>query len=116
MNDLETLDYTIGDLVTHGTFVWEDDADKTVYITRDGDKMIIRTEWKNVRAVLERNARAASEFNATGRHGEMVRIASVPIGIHEEWEREGILKDDVALSRRLNDADFSKLRVNNWRV
>lgn len=116
MSSNATTDFTIGDLVPYGTLVWEDDEDKTIYITRDGERMIIRTEWKNVRAVLERNAREAADFNATGSHGEMVKIASVPLGIHQEWERDGITLDDAALSRRLNDGDFAKLRTNNWRV
>lgn len=116
MDDFTPINYTIGDLVTHGTVVWDDNEDRTIFITRDGDQMIIRTMWKNVRAVLERNMREAADFNATGRHGEMVHIGRVPLGIHEQWEREGILQDDKALSRRLNDSDFAKLRTNSWRV
>lgn len=108
--------FTAGDLVTHGTFVLVDDRDKTVYVTRDGDLMYVTTEWKNLSAVLEANARAASEFSKTQKLGDMERVASIPLGVYHQWAAEGIMEDDKALARRLNDSDFSKFRTNNLKV
>ncbi|MEW9616023.1 hypothetical protein AB3G45_19600 [Shinella sp. S4-D37] len=113
--DINELEF--GDLVLDGqTLVYEDTADYTIYLIREGDYIRIRRDFKNVRAVLEANARAAAEFNSTGQLGEFVKVASVPVGMHYQWDQEGILDDPVALARRLNDADFSKVRTNNLRV
>jgi len=106
----------LGDLVTHGRLVWEDTPDYTIFLDREGDYIRITREFKNVRAVLETNAREAAEFNQTGQLGEFVKVASVPIGMHYAWDAEGILDDPTVLARRLNDADFSKFRTNNLRV
>ncbi|QRM56858.1 hypothetical protein F3Y30_09450 [Sinorhizobium sp. BG8] len=103
-------------MVTHGTFVLVDDADKTVYVTRDGELMYVTTEWKNLSAVLEANARAAAEFSKTQKLGDMERVASIPLGVYHQWANEGIMDDDKALARRLNDVDFSKFRTNSLKV
>lgn len=107
---------TIGDLITHGTFLFEDTPTKRVWLTRDGDRMYVTEEWKNVQALLDENAKYAAEFNQTGSHGELVRLASVPIGLHKQWSKEGITDDPATIARRLNDADNAKLRTNNWRL
>lgn len=106
----------LGDLVPHGRLVWEDTPDYIIYLEREGDFIRITREFKNIRAVLEQNAREASDFNSTGKLGEFVKVASVPTGIHYAWDAEGILDDPTALARRLNDADFSKFRTNNLKV
>lgn len=105
-----------GDLVPQGRLVWEDTPDYTIYLEREGDYIRITRDFKNVRAVLEQNAREAAEFNATGKLGELVKVASVPVGLHYEWSKDGITEDAEAIARRLNDVDYSRFRVNNLRV
>lgn len=114
MNELDQL--TVGDLLTHGTLLWEDTPSKTVWLMRDGDKMYMHTEWKNIRGMLDDNANAAAAFNATGKLDELVRVASIPIGVHYQWSKEGITEDETAIARRLNDGDYKKFRTNNLRV
>ncbi|MGE6781302.1 hypothetical protein ACQKGL_02130 [Ensifer adhaerens] len=113
---MEQEHFTLGDLITHGTYMLYDGPDKTVWITRDGDQMYQTVEWKHVGALLADNQAAANEFSNSGQLGDNVRVASIPLGIYQRWSADGITEDPVALARRLNDADYSKFRVNNLRV
>jgi hypothetical protein len=79
-----------------------------------GDKMIVTTEWKSVQALLDSNANESADFNQTGKHGDIVKVAGIPIGLYFDWKRQGITDDPEALRRRLNDRDFSKFRTNDW--
>lgn len=112
-----SLDLTAGDLVPHNaTVLWSDDAEKTIWLVRDGDKMEIITEWKDLSAFFDSNAAEAAEFSRTGSHGDFQKVASVPKGLFAEWRREGITDDEAAIRRRLNDPDFAKFRTNDWKV
>lgn len=112
------MDYnelTAGDLITHGTFLYYADEYKTVWITREGDQMYTTTEW-NIDKLLEVNAASANSFSRTGGLGELQQVASVPVGIYQQWDKEGIVDDPDAFARRLNNGDFAKFRTNNLRV
>lgn len=109
-------DLSVADLVEHGTICWEDTPDYTVWLTRDGDKMVVTTEYKNVAALLDANQAEANDFNQTGKHGDVVKVAGIPIGLYFDWKRQGITDDPEALRRRLNNGDFSKFRTNDWKL
>lgn len=104
----------VGDLIESGRILWEDTPDYSVYLTRDGDKIHVTTEWKNIQALLDCNAQEAAEFNATGKHSDVVKVAGIPIGLYFDWKRQGIIDDPEAMRRRLNDSDYRKFRVNDW--
>lgn len=104
----------IGDLLQSGSIVWEDTPDYTVTLIRDGDKLIVKTDYKNIQAMLDSNAAEANDFSKTGRHSDVVKVAGIPIGLYFDWKREGITEDPEAMRRRLNDSDFAKFRTNNW--
>lgn len=106
----------VGDLVTSGTICWEDTPEYTVWITRDGDQMRVTTEWKSVQSMLDGNAAEAAEFSATGKHGDIQKVAGIPIGLYFDWQRQGITDDPEAMRRRLNDGDFAKFRTNTWKL
>ncbi|WP_139104377.1 hypothetical protein [Agrobacterium tumefaciens] len=103
----------IGNVVGRETLVWCDDNDKRVTFTRCGDEIYVRTEWKNVAAVLKRNAELAADFSRNQKLGEIVQVANIPEGLYYQWADEGIVDDEEYLNRRLNDAEFAKLRTNN---
>lgn len=105
-----------GDLVSHGTVVFEDTPDYTIYMTRDGDKIIITTEWKNIAAVLDHNRAEANDWSSSGSHGDLVKVASIPQGLYYDWQKQGITEDPEAMRRRLNDSNYAYLRTNNWRI
>lgn len=108
--------FQAGDLIQSGSIVWEDTPDYTVTLIRDGDKIIVKTDYKNIQAMLDANAQEAADFNQTGKHSDVVKVAGIPIGLYFDWKREGITDDPEAMKRRLNDADYAKFRVNNWRL
>jgi hypothetical protein len=112
---LDYNEFTAGDLITHGTFLYYTGPDKTVWITREGDRMYTTTEW-HVDALIEANKAAANSFSRSGGLGDMVRVASIPVGLLNKWSDEGIVDDPTAFARRLNDSDFSKFRTNNLKV
>lgn len=107
--------FTAGDLITHGTFLYYHGPDKTVWITREGDKMYATTEW-HVDALLEANKEAANSFSATGKLSDLTRVASIPVGVFNRLDKDGIVEDDVALKRFLNDPDYKKFRTNSLKV
>ncbi|MEB2843805.1 hypothetical protein [Endobacterium cereale] len=109
-------DFKVGDLVRHGSLMWEDTPEYTVWLTRDGDNIKITTEWKTVQALLDANVAEANDFSNTGKHSDIVKVAGVPIGLYFEWQQEGITDDPEAMRRRLNDGDYSKFRTNGWRL
>lgn len=113
---MSDLNLFAGDLVTSGTILWEETPEYKVWMTRDGDKLIITTEYKPdvIKALLDQNQREANAFNASGSHGDLVKVASVPTGLYYDWQRQGITQDPEAMRRRLNDADYSKFRTNSW--
>lgn len=104
---------TLGDyLPTQGCVLWSNDEDKIIWLVRDGDKMEIITEWKNLNALFEANAAEAAEFSRSGGLGNMQKVASIPKGLYADWKAQGITEDTTAMRRRLNDADYSKFRTN----
>ncbi len=95
--------------------LWEETPDKRVWLIRQGENLIIETEWK-VDAVLDANKSAQADFSSTGALGDLVKVASIPTGMYWDWQAQGILDDDAALKRRLNDSDYQHIRTNNLRV
>lgn len=108
---------TAGDLVPDGkTISWTEETGITFYMTRDGEKLHMRWSTPDLQTLLDSNAEAAADFNATGDHGDLVRVASIPSSLYWQWQREGIIDDKVALRRRLNDSDNRKFRTSSWRL
>ncbi len=95
--------------------LWEDTPDKRVWFIRSGENLIIETEWK-IDAVLDANKSKQADFSSTSGMGDMVQVASIPTGMYWDWHAKGILDDDAAFARRLNDSDYQHLRTNNIKV
>lgn len=106
---------TIGDVVPDGaTIVWEDNDEKTVTLTRQGDQIIIDTIPKKLQAIFDANAEEAANFNATGSLGNMVKVANIPNDLYWAWRAEGLEPHEI--TNRLNDGDWAKLRTNSLRL
>lgn len=95
--------------------LWEDTPDKRVWFIRDGENLIIETEWK-VDALLDANKAKQADFSRNSGLGELVQVASIPTGLYWDWERKGILDDDAAFKRILNDSNYQHLRTNSLKV
>lgn len=64
---------------------------------------------QDVSAILDQNKR---EYNADhGKWGEWRHVGSIPMSLYNQWAAEGILDDQKALARKLNDIDFRSLRT-----
>lgn len=96
--------------------LWEDTAEKQTWFIRDGDKLIIETIWKDVSPILDANKAAQADFSATSKLGELVRVAEIPPGLYWDWQRQGILDDDAAFNRRMNDSNYQHLRTNSLKL
>ncbi|MGN7124365.1 hypothetical protein [Methylorubrum thiocyanatum] len=83
---------------------------------RDGDHLIIETEWLNVDLVLDANKSAQADFSRSSGLGDLVKVAEIPTGLYWDWQAKGILDDEAAFARRLNDSDYQHLRTNSLRV
>lgn len=89
-----------------------DDADTGITTSfvydADKDEAIIQKE-QDVTAIIEANKQ---EFNnAPARWGEWTRVGSIPLTIYYELERKGILQDQKALAKWLNDPDNRAFRT-----
>lgn len=109
--------FTAGDLVAEGErIIVEDNEDYTVILTREGNNIRTTTITKTdtLQAQFDANAEEAAEFNSTGKHSNMIKIAGIPSALYFQWLKEGIIDDPQALRRKLNDSDFRKFRTNSW--
>lgn len=82
---------------------------KTYYnYDADKDEAIISKE-QDVSAIIEANK---AEFNAAPeRWGEWTKVGSIPLSVYYELERQGILNDQKAMAKWLNDPDNRAFRT-----
>lgn len=90
-----------------------DDSNTTGIVTSfhydaDKDEAIIQKS-QDVSAIIEANK---AEFNAAPeRWGEWSKVGSIPLSVYYELERKGILQDQKALAKWLNDPDNRAFRT-----
>ncbi|MDX0947217.1 hypothetical protein GOD93_16320 [Sinorhizobium medicae] len=115
---MDNLNLTIGDLITHGTFLLRETPFYRTWIIRDGEQMFLHTEANEeaLIALIDQNQREANDFNYTGSHGSMVKVASIPELLYYDLQRQGITDDPAAYRRFLNDPNNAKFRTNTWRL
>jgi hypothetical protein len=82
---------------------------KTYYnYDADKDEAIISKE-QDVTGIIEANK---AEFNAAPeRWGEWTKVGSIPLSVYYELERQGILNDQKAMAKWLNDPDNRAFRT-----
>lgn len=74
----------------------------------DTDEAVISKE-QDMTAIIEQNKQ---EFNAAPeRFGEWSKVGSIPLSVYYELDRKGILKDQKALAKWLNDPDNRAFRT-----
>ena len=90
-----------------------DDTNTTGIVTKfhydaDKDEAVIQ-KTQDVTSIIEANKK---EFNeAPERWGEWTKVGSIPLSVYYELERKGILQDQVALAKWLNDPDNRAFRT-----
>jgi hypothetical protein len=111
-------EFKIGDMfVDRKTILFINRPDYKCWLTNNGDGNILVTEeWPDVQSLLDHNAEEAADFSRTSKLRDVVKVASIPLGIYAQWQKEGIDQDRVLLRRKLNDANFAKFRTNSLTV
>lgn len=90
-----------------------DDSASTGIVTKfhydaDKDEAVIQ-KTQDVSSIIEANK---VEFNAAPeRFGEFTKVGSIPLSVYYELERKGILNDQKALAKWLNDPDNRAFRT-----
>ncbi|MCK3776213.1 hypothetical protein MZK49_05650 [Ensifer sesbaniae] len=115
---MDNLNINVGDLVTHGTFLLRETPLYREWLIREGELMYLHKEMKEeaLAALISQNQQEANDFNYSGSHGSMVKVASIPELLYWELHRKGITDDPVAYRRFLNDPNNAKFRTNTWTV
>lgn len=90
-----------------------DDSASTGIVTKfhydaDKDEAVIQ-KTQDVSSIIEANK---VEFNAAPeRFGEFTKVGSIPLSVYYELERKGILNDQKAMAKWLNDPDNRAFRT-----
>ena len=90
------------------------DTDPLTGITRywhvkDNGEYVIETVQKV--DVDEANTRARNATDKRTKWGEMARVASIPLSVYYELKRQGIVDDQKAFKKWLNDPDNRVFRT-----
>jgi len=72
------------------------------------------TAEQDVGTVVEANKAAFND--APTRHGEFTKVASLPMVVYVDLKKRGILDDQAALKKWLNDPDNRVFRTRPGRV
>lgn len=94
------------DPMTGITKYWHDNQDGTVTIESDQD----------VKAIMEANQFGRKEVDKHAKWGEMTRVASIPLTLYYELQKKGILDDQAAMKKWLNDPDNELFRTRKGKV
>ncbi len=79
------------------------------------DKFTIATS-QDVSSIVKANKVARNEIDRHHKHGEWSKVASIPLSVYYDLERRGILKDQKALKKWLNDSDNQAFRTRDARL
>lgn len=97
------------------------DTDPATGITRvfhydhASDRFTIETR-QNVTDVVEQNKLVANSERQDYRKGDLHRVASIPLSVYYDLKKRGILDDQAAMRRWLNDRDNRVFRVKGGTV
>jgi hypothetical protein len=93
----------------------------TFHSNTDETEFTINT-YQDVEPILEENKRHLNEYGSllnSGKTGEGVRVASIPLNVWQQWMQEtngAIEKDHNLMKKYLNDPDNKYFRTTPTRV
>jgi len=80
---------------------------------KENGEYVIETQ-QDVSAIAEANKR---QYNDTpDRHGDVNKVASIPLNVYYDLKRRGIADDPVAFKKWLNDRDNQVFRTRAGRL
>ena len=93
----------------------------TFHSSADETEFTINT-YQDVEPILEENKRDLNDYGSllnSGKTGEGVRVASIPLNVWQQWMKETngeIQKDHNLMKKYLNDPDNKYFRTTPTRV
>ena len=92
-------------------FAYEEDSSGKL----SKDKFVISTE-QDVTKIIESNKRSANAVDKHAPHGEWSRVASIPLTVYYQLQKDGVLDDQKALKKWLNDPDNRYFKTRGGKV
>ena len=94
------------DSATGITKYWTDNGDGTYTVETDQD----------MTAIIESNKKQHNATDKHTKHGEWSKVASIPMTVYYDLKQKGILDDQKAFQRWLNDPDNKYFRTRVGKV
>ena len=94
------------DSMTGITKYWTDNGDGTYTVETDQD----------MTAIIESNKKQHNATDKHTKHGEWSKVASIPMTVYYDLKQKGILDDQKAFQRWLNDPDNKYFRTRVGKV
>lgn len=88
------------------TKYWMDNGDGTYTVETDQD----------MTAIIESNKKQHNATDKHTKHGEWSKVASIPMTVYYDLKQKGILDDQKAFQRWLNDPDNKYFRTRVGKV
>ena len=82
---------------------------------RESDDSIVIEHEQDVTDILKDNKAKANEIDRHQPHGNMSKVASIPMVIFHDLKKKGILDDEKRFKQWLNDPDNRALRTRGGR-
>lgn len=94
------------DPLTGVTKYWVDNGDGTFTIETDQD----------FKKIIQNNRNLTKETDKHTKWGEWSRVASIPLTVYYDLKQKGILDDEKALKKWLNDPENKYFRTREGKV
>jgi hypothetical protein len=88
--------------------------EQVMHYDTDTDDITLENK-QDVTDIIEFN-KALDRSGAGGFKGDMVKVASLPLSIYYDLKQKGILDDQVAFKKWLNDRDNLVFRTRSGRI
>lgn len=88
----------------------------TLYHYDHADDTFTMQTLDDVQQITDQNSRINNSRTDANWRGEMHLVASLPLTIYFDLKKQGIIDDDAAFRRWLNDRDNSMFRTRPGRV
>lgn len=83
---------------------------------RQSDDSVVIEHEQDVTDILKDNKAKANEIDRHQPHGNMSKVASIPMVIFHDLKKKGILGDEKRFKQWLNDPDNRAFRTRGGRV
>lgn len=83
---------------------------------RASDDTFVVEESQDVTAIIDANKKQHNEIDRHQPHGNLSKVASIPLNIYFDLKKQGVVDDPKRFKRWLNDPDNRYFRTRGGRV